>query len=86
MHIAENDTKCYCGQIIYPKTTVKSVKDSNCFYCISAWEKAQATRKPIQAQESLFDQLKKLIILANQSGLYDAADYLVKVTEQIKAD
>jgi hypothetical protein len=29
-----------------------------------------------QSQESLLDQLKELIPIANKEGLYDAADYL----------
>lgn len=31
------------------------------------------------SQESLLDQLKKLVALANKNGLYDAADYVKEV-------
>jgi len=42
-------------------------------------EGIQYSETEFKAKVPLFDQLKKLIILANESGLYDAADYLVKV-------
>lgn len=37
-----------------------------------------------QSQASLTDQLEKLIPLANQAGLYDAADYLTNVVKAQK--
>jgi hypothetical protein len=37
-------------------------------------------------QRSLTDQLKALIPVANQQGLYDAADYLRGVVERAEAD
>lgn len=38
----------------------------------------------VQSQASLTDQLKRLIPIANRQGLYDAADYLTEVVEQVE--
>jgi hypothetical protein len=35
-----------------------------------------------QRQDSLDDQLRDLILIANQHGMYDAADYLTHVIEK----
>ena len=37
-----------------------------------------------QRQDSLYDQLKDLIPLANQEGCYDAADFLRRTVEDIE--
>lgn len=34
-----------------------------------------------QSQDSLSDQLRNLIIVANQEGLYDAADFISRILE-----
>jgi len=39
------------------------------------------SNKP-QAQFSLLKQLKKLYIIANQNGLYDAADVIAKIIKK----
>lgn len=39
-------------------------------------------RTPLtQAQDSLTDQLRRLVPVANKLGLYDAADFLTRLTE-----
>jgi gamma-glutamyl:cysteine ligase YbdK (ATP-grasp superfamily) len=38
----------------------------------------------VQAQDSLYEQLKRLIPLANKAGLYDAADHIQREVEQIE--
>jgi hypothetical protein len=35
-----------------------------------------------QRQDSLHEQLRDLIDIANKNGMYDAADYLMKVTQE----
>jgi hypothetical protein len=35
--------------------------------------------RPVQRQDSLTDQLKDLILIAESHGMYDAADYLKTV-------
>lgn len=39
-HLPGKPGKTLCGEHAYPDTIVDSVKDSDCFYCVTAWEKA----------------------------------------------
>ncbi len=38
----------------------------------------------MNSQQSLYDQLRELIQIANKNGLYDAADYIRHMVEQIE--
>lgn len=50
---------------------------------IQVWIKSIEDIKPrSQTQEALNDQLKKLQIVANRLGLYDAADFIRNVLEK----
>lgn len=44
--------------------------------------KEKRTILVVQSQASLTDQLKELVYLANQNGLYDAADYITRALER----
>ncbi len=54
------------GEDLYGIQEIEYVSDTN-----------TSTERTIQRQDSVTDQLKDLVKLANQNGMYDAADWIL---------